>query len=679
MSLAHWREVEAGTRYTQATAMEQYPQLHTKSFEDLPSKIAVKPKTEKHRARDVKTYLAADVEALVARLAARESVDPRWREVETGARYTATTAMARYPQLHWNSFDGLPSKIARQPKSGAYVRDHARDVKTYAAADVDALVARLTAPDQEPVDPRWLEVESGARYTVATAMARYPQLTARSMRDLPSEIARKPKGSCGGAKDVKTYLAADVDALVARLAAPEPEPVDPLWREVETGARYTQTTALAKYPQLRRNGSDLKDLPLEIARQPKGDAFRDRARDVKTYLAADVDALVARLAAPDQEPVDPRWREVETGARYTVATAMARYPQLTAYKMRDMPSEIAKMPNIGRSSLRDVKTYLAAHVDAVAEGRAWEDAAAGGGGDAGAGDGDEGDDGAGDDGDGDAAGDDGDDGDGGDDGAGGDEGAGDDGSAANRAKRPRLLGPPPLPQPPPGPEVTFLRDAAPELVNNSRSRELVRRWRDASTTAAARGAAANALADADWKEQQDPGRTCYCVSTFDSHHYDSNKDDAAADVARGVMAALHFALDEKRPCDADVRRDLCLQALACEARAQELLRSDKALRVVRALEAAILKGGRSRAAARRIVAATLFTRHHAEIKCLILIKFDNLDAVDIVMMTTLPDCKFCRGFMGAIGQVHQNVIVPHCLRPPGMPLRDAPALYYVRC
>ena len=116
MSLAaHWREVEAGTRYTQATAMERYPQLHTKSFEDLPSKIAVKPKTEKQRARDVKTYLAADVEALVARLAARESVDPRWREVETGARYTATTAMARYPQLHWTYQNVIVPRCLRPP------------------------------------------------------------------------------------------------------------------------------------------------------------------------------------------------------------------------------------------------------------------------------------------------------------------------------------------------------------------------------------------------------------------------------------------------------------------------------------------------------------------------------------------------------------------------------------
>merc|ERR1712091_795091 len=97
---------------------------------------------------------------------------------------------------------------------------------TYLAADVDALVARLAAPDTEPVDPRWLEVESGARCDARTAMKRYPQLNdARMFADLPFEIARRPKasGKGGGARNVKTYAAADVDALVA------PEPVDPRW------------------------------------------------------------------------------------------------------------------------------------------------------------------------------------------------------------------------------------------------------------------------------------------------------------------------------------------------------------------------------------------------------------------------------------------------------------------
>ena len=72
------------------------------------------------------------------------------------------------------------------------------------------------------------------------------------MKDLPFEIAKKPKSDNQAARDVKTYLAADVDAVIARLAAPEPEPVDPRWREVETGARYTATTAMARYPHLNR-------------------------------------------------------------------------------------------------------------------------------------------------------------------------------------------------------------------------------------------------------------------------------------------------------------------------------------------------------------------------------------------------------------------------------------------
>ncbi|KAH8066561.1 hypothetical protein JL722_1008 [Aureococcus anophagefferens] len=363
------------------------------------------------------------------------------------------------------------------------------------------------------------------------------------------------------------------------------EKVDPRWLEVEAGARFTRETAMQEYPQLSKRS--FEDLPAEKVRRPK--IGKAHACDVKTYSVSDIEKLVARQAAPDQKP---------------------RYPQLKKNSFKDLPVEKAR-PLKPRAK---INTYLAAHVDAIAEGRAWDDAAAAAT-RAGAGGGDEGGDVAGAGG-GDAGGDDGDGAAADDDGAGATTG---DGGAARRRRAlattaPRRIAP---------------SDLDSWLVDNLKSRELVRRWQDASATAAARAAAANALEDADWKEQQDPGRTCYCVSTFDSHHYDSNKDDAAADVARGVMAALHFALDEKRPCDADVRRDLCLQALACEARAQELLRSDKALRVVRVLEAAILKGDRDRAAARRIVAATLFTRHHAEIKCLIHIKFDNLDAVDI--------------------------------------------------
>jgi len=205
---------------------------------------------------------------------------------------------------------------------------------------------------------RWREVESGARYTATTARARYPQLSVDSVHRLPFEMARKPKSFRQGARDVKTYAAAAVDALVARAAAPEP--VDPLWRKVESGARYTQTTAMARYPQLTRYS--FGGLPTEIARKPSG---TNGAMDVRTYAAAAVDELAARLAV-----VDPLWREVERGARYTAATAIARYPRLTRHFLSGLPSEIARKPKIGNISGRNVMTYSAADVDALAAAQA---------------------------------------------------------------------------------------------------------------------------------------------------------------------------------------------------------------------------------------------------------------------------------------------------------------------
>ena len=209
----------------------------------------------------------------------------------------------------------------------------------------------------------WREVESGARYTVATAMARYPLLNKDSCKGLPSEIALKPRTSNQGARDTKTYAAAAVDALAARLA----EPVDPLWREVESGARYTVATAMARYPQLTKDS--VYDLPSKIARKPK--IGNISGGDVMTYSAADVDPLVARLAAP----VDPLWREVESGARYTATTAMARYRHLNRDHFADLPFEIARKPKDCIGGARDVKTYSAAAVDALAAARAKRPAA----------------------------------------------------------------------------------------------------------------------------------------------------------------------------------------------------------------------------------------------------------------------------------------------------------------
>ena len=153
----------------------------------------------------------------------------RWREVEEGKRDTVKTAMERHPCLKQDSCKGLPSEIARQPKSGPGAGGRARDVNTYLAAEVDALAARLAAP-AKPVDPRWLEVEAGARYDRKTALQRYPQLHPNLFADLPFEIARRPKiGKAKYACDVKTFLAADVDKLAAsrakkRARVQEPEP-----------------------------------------------------------------------------------------------------------------------------------------------------------------------------------------------------------------------------------------------------------------------------------------------------------------------------------------------------------------------------------------------------------------------------------------------------------------------
>ena len=227
----------------------------------------------------------------------------RWREVEEGKRDTVKTAMERHPCLKQDSCKGLPSEIARQPKSGPGAGGRARDVNTYLAAEVDALAARLAAP-AKPVDPRWLEVEAGARYDRKTALKRYPQLHPNLFADLPFEIARRPKiGKAKYACDVKTYPAADVAAPAASRA---PEEVDPRWLEVEAGARY-----------------------------------------------------------------DPRWLEVEAGARYDRRTAKQRYPQLHNLLLDDLPFEIARRPKIGKAKYAcDVKTFLAADVDKLAASRA---------------------------------------------------------------------------------------------------------------------------------------------------------------------------------------------------------------------------------------------------------------------------------------------------------------------
>ena len=99
-------------------------------------------------------------------------------------------------------------------------------------------VALSLAAPPEPIDPRWLDVEAGRRYTEKTATERYPELNWHSFQDetLSFEIARRPKlGKGKYARNVKTYSAADIDAIAAERAKkrprrspseprPEPEP-----------------------------------------------------------------------------------------------------------------------------------------------------------------------------------------------------------------------------------------------------------------------------------------------------------------------------------------------------------------------------------------------------------------------------------------------------------------------
>ena len=220
--------------------MERYPELPWDLFKGktLPFEMVQKPDTGKPGARDVKTYLAADVDAVAARLAVPEPIDPRWVDVEAGRRLTMRTAMERYPELNRHSFldKALPFEMVQKPKTG---KGGLRDIKTYLPADVGALIARLAAPEPEPVDPRWLDVEAGRRYTRAMAMERYPELAWDLFKGktLAFEIATEPKPG-EAFSYVRTYLAADVDALAAerakkraRPATQEPEPEPELTQE----------------------------------------------------------------------------------------------------------------------------------------------------------------------------------------------------------------------------------------------------------------------------------------------------------------------------------------------------------------------------------------------------------------------------------------------------------------
>ena len=141
-------------------------------------------------------------------------------------RYTRTSAMDRYPLLTNRCFEGLDFDVARRPKRRKH--ETSSHVRTYLPADVDAIAARQAAYlEPEPVDPLWLEVLDGRRYTATTAMKRYPQLYKQLFKPIPFDIARKPSAKTakgGWSCDVKTFLAADIDALAAERLARKKRP-----------------------------------------------------------------------------------------------------------------------------------------------------------------------------------------------------------------------------------------------------------------------------------------------------------------------------------------------------------------------------------------------------------------------------------------------------------------------
>ena len=162
-------------------------------------------------------------------------------------------AIEKYPQLKKDSFKHLDFEIRRHPKFG--------NVKTFLAADVDALVARLTPPagdeatrapkrprldvppEPELLDPRWLEVEAGHRLTQSSAIERYPHLHSQQLMDLDFELARRPpKIGKTVTYNVMTYLTADVDALAAQTPAP-----------LETAAPASAPTSDERAPDASRS------------------------------------------------------------------------------------------------------------------------------------------------------------------------------------------------------------------------------------------------------------------------------------------------------------------------------------------------------------------------------------------------------------------------------------------
>ena len=137
------------------------------------------------------------------------------------SRVSNATALAKYPHLTQSVISNakLPFQIARNPDAS---RSRTKSYKTYALEDVEALAARKRHSDPSDLDPNWVAVLSGARYTAATAQERFPSLLTKEnvgAAKLPFVRARKPKLGDARPSDVKTYAPEDIEALAARLAA----------------------------------------------------------------------------------------------------------------------------------------------------------------------------------------------------------------------------------------------------------------------------------------------------------------------------------------------------------------------------------------------------------------------------------------------------------------------------
>jgi hypothetical protein len=335
-------------------------------------------------------------------------MDPLYRAVELGERFTVKTASQRFPQLSMNAIKraGIPYLDAQKPTVG----NHGGKVQTFLRADVEALAAQIAGND-----PVWLAVERGERFTFATAMKHFPALSHDALRKaaLPYVIAQKPwiRGSHKGAKNIHTFLRADVEAFVAEYLPAYPgieggaqrdrtfvvEENDQTFVEafvaeylpgypviegieggaqrdrafvcddigesaaghlpgdaaisyaVELGERFTVKTAIERYPQL--SGFRLRTMI------PHGVATVIEGQPTTTFLRADVETLVALT-----KRVDPIWLAVERNERFTLETAVMRFPKLSKgiIERAGLPHVIARRPNIKghRGGVKNVQTFL---------------------------------------------------------------------------------------------------------------------------------------------------------------------------------------------------------------------------------------------------------------------------------------------------------------------------------